>query len=96
MKCFFRRKVSEIVERAKPPDDFDRFVVRTRFHQTEHDLSLVAEGPGSPATNEMPPLHTAGPPPGELAPDSSPANLLIKLAPASIAELEFGAPASPA
>ena len=41
---FFRRKVSEIVERAKPPDDFDRFVVRTRFHQTEHDLSLVAEG----------------------------------------------------
>ncbi len=41
---FFRRKVSEIVESQEAPDDFDRFVVRTRFHQTDHDVALLDEG----------------------------------------------------
>ena len=40
---FFRRQVLDIVKRRAPPDDFDRFVVRTRLHQTEHDASLAGE-----------------------------------------------------
>ena len=41
--AFFVRKVREIVERAAPPDDMDRFAVRTRLHQAELDPSLAGE-----------------------------------------------------
>ena len=40
---FFIRKVREIVERDAPPDDMDRFVVRTRLYQAELDPSLAEE-----------------------------------------------------
>ena len=40
---FFLRKVREIVERDAPPDDMDRFVVRTRLYQAELDPSLTEE-----------------------------------------------------
>jgi len=40
---FFRRKVSEIVERNTPPDEMDRFVVRSRLYQAELDPSASEE-----------------------------------------------------
>ena len=40
---FFPRKVRELVERDTPPDDADRFVVRTRLHQAELDPALAEE-----------------------------------------------------
>lgn len=40
---FFARKVQEIIERDTPPDDMDRFVVRSRLHQAELDPSAVDE-----------------------------------------------------
>lgn len=40
---FFRRKVREIVGRDTPPDDMDRFVVRSRLHQVERDASAAEE-----------------------------------------------------
>ena len=36
---FFRRKVRDILERQTPPDDMDRFVVRSRLYQAELELS---------------------------------------------------------
>ena len=41
--AFFHRKVQEIVERDSPPDDMDRFVVRSRLYQAELDPSLADE-----------------------------------------------------
>lgn len=41
--AFFHRKVQEIVERDTPPDEMDRFVVRSRLHQAELDPSATAE-----------------------------------------------------
>ena len=43
---FFRRKVQEIIERDAPPDEMDRFVVRSRLHQAELDVSAVEEAAG--------------------------------------------------
>ena len=40
---FFLRKVREIVERDTPPDDLDRFVVRSRLYQVERDPSAAEE-----------------------------------------------------
>ena len=40
---FFRRKVLEIIERETPPDDLDRFVVRSRLYQAELDPSAATE-----------------------------------------------------
>ena len=40
---FFRRKVREIVERDSPPDEMDRFVVRSRLYQAELDPSPADE-----------------------------------------------------
>ena len=40
---FFVRKVREIVERDTPPDDMDRFVVRSRLYQVECDASAAEE-----------------------------------------------------
>ena len=40
---FFLRKVREIVGRDTPPDDMDRFVVRSRLHQVERDASAAEE-----------------------------------------------------
>ena len=40
---FFRRKVLEIIERETPPDDLDRFVVRSRLYQAELDPPAAAE-----------------------------------------------------
>ncbi len=41
--AFFHRKVREIVESDAPPDEMDRFVVRSRFHQAELDPSASEE-----------------------------------------------------
>ena len=41
--AFFLRKVREIVERDTPPDDMDRFVVRSRLYQAELDPSAGDE-----------------------------------------------------
>jgi NAD(P)-dependent dehydrogenase (short-subunit alcohol dehydrogenase family) len=41
--AFFHRKVREIVDRDTPPDDMDRFVVRSRLYQSELDPSLAEE-----------------------------------------------------
>ncbi|MYH27319.1 MAG: SDR family NAD(P)-dependent oxidoreductase [Acidobacteria bacterium] len=40
---FFRRKVSEIVERNTTPDEMDLFVVRSRLYQAELDRSASEE-----------------------------------------------------
>ena len=40
---FFTRKVQEIIKRDTPPDDMDRFVVRSRLYQAELDPSAVEE-----------------------------------------------------
>ena len=40
---FFKRKVLEIMERPTPPDEMDRFVVRTRLYQAELDPSTGDE-----------------------------------------------------
>ena len=40
---FFKRKVREIMERPTPPDDMDRFAVRTRLYQAELDPSTGDE-----------------------------------------------------
>ena len=40
---FFRRKVQEILDRDAPPDDLDRFVVRSRLYQAELDPSAAGE-----------------------------------------------------
>ena len=40
---FFHRKVREIVESDTPPDEMDRFVVRSRLYQVELDPSLAEE-----------------------------------------------------
>ena len=40
---FFRRKVSEIVERNTTPDEMDLFVVRSRLYQAEFDPSASEE-----------------------------------------------------
>ena len=40
---FFKRKVQEIIQRDTPPDDMDRFVVRSRLYQAELDPSAVEE-----------------------------------------------------
>ena len=40
---FFLRKVREIVERDSPPDEMDRFVVRSRLYQAELDPTLAEE-----------------------------------------------------
>ena len=40
---FYARKVQEIVNRSTPPDEMDRFVVRSRLQQAELDPSAAAE-----------------------------------------------------
>ena len=40
---FFPRTVQEIVHRNTPPDEMDRFAVRTRLHQAELDPSAAEE-----------------------------------------------------
>ena len=40
---FFARTVQEIVHRNTPPDEMDRFAVRTRLHQAELDPSAAEE-----------------------------------------------------
>ncbi len=40
---FFLRKVQDILERETPPDDMDRFVVRSRLYQAELDPSAAEE-----------------------------------------------------
>ncbi len=40
---FFHGKVGEILERESPPDEMDRFVIRTRLFQAELDPSLKDE-----------------------------------------------------
>ena len=40
---FFARKVQEIIDRETPPDDMDRFVVRSRLYQAELDPSAFEE-----------------------------------------------------
>ena len=42
---FFLRKVREILAKETPPDDVDRFVVRSRLYQAELDPSAAAEVP---------------------------------------------------
>ena len=41
--AFFHRKVRKIVERDSPPDEMDRFVVRSRLYQAELDPSASEE-----------------------------------------------------
>ena len=40
---FFLRKVREILDKETPPDDLDRFVVRSRLYQAELDPSAAEE-----------------------------------------------------
>ena len=40
---FFLRKVREILDRETPPDDLDRFVIRSRLFQAELDPSAAVE-----------------------------------------------------
>ena len=40
---FFLRKVQEIIKRGTPPDDMDRFVVRSRLYQADLDPSAAEE-----------------------------------------------------
>ena len=42
---FFLRKVREILEKDTPPDDLDRFVIRSRLYQAELDPSAAEELP---------------------------------------------------
>lgn len=41
--AFFPRKVRELVARGAPPDEMDRFAVRSRLHQIERDPSAADE-----------------------------------------------------
>ena len=40
---FYLRKVREILDQEKPPDDLDRFVVRSRLYQAKLDPSAAEE-----------------------------------------------------
>ena len=42
---FFLRNVREILDKATPPDDLDRFVIRSRLYQAELDPSAAEELP---------------------------------------------------
>ena len=48
---FYLRKVREILDQEKPPDELDLFVVRSRFYQAELEPSAAVEAtrlPGQP------------------------------------------------
>ena len=42
---FFLRNVREILDKETPPDDMDRFVIRSRLYQAELDPSAGEELP---------------------------------------------------